>query len=1257
MLKKFFTYTVAITTIMWSMGGMLVLPVSAASAGDLIKLACPAGAGADDACRAVYYIGEDGKKYVFPNQKVYMTWYSNFDDVETVSSTEFLSYPDGGAVAYRPGAKMIKQPGASLPTVYVVGPFEDGKATLWPIASEAAAKEIFGANWNKMIDDLSSFFWGSYSIQDEEVTGLDDYDPSEMKDEASSIGEYMMMEMSDDEDEDNTSNGTLKVQLAAGSPEFIVVPNNVSSLPFTELVFTTTGETVEVEGLTIRRYGVGSKDDFDDVWVVADGRQHGSERSLLSGDYATITFPNDPIVVAPGEPVTVWLMGSLVGEDAIGNYDALGLGSAADVDANGSVSGSFPVVGPMASIATQDAATVTVDEQGSDKTISVGDVQQEVGRFQISVDSPNDLDIKLESITFENKGTVSDLAEVLGNVVVKFSAQTVSKEVVFLDGERMWVDFGGLVFEDGATKSLRILADILSAETSDTIQFEIDDDKDVVATEVSGSLEYGARVEESGVSGTLKNLELKTYTVQTGDINFSSATNPSRNVAPGSKDVVLLEGKITVDTEFDADGLKVRLGTGTANLADKADLEDDWENFSLIIDSTVIDTVDTLTEVSAGGAPAEGTNGDYFDFDTKFNIKPGVHTVRVEADAKNNADVDDAIELFIYSDDLDSPEYSSNGDTVPATELTGTVDGSVVTIKAAVVTVTRNDGNSSESFVGGSKGIEFMKFTIEANDASDVEISSVTLTASSTPNTEYETSDVSNVQLWLDGQKVGSPIDLSSGSFNDINFVVKASQQRQLAISLDTNTVTTTQTLQIGVTDVDATDSEGNTATVNNQSGNALSSGAAGVYSDASSITTLGDFTATVDGNTPDEDILVAKEGVWYSVYTLRLEAQDEELRLTDLFLFNTATNNGATTTGATSTNADARISTLGVFDQAGTLKQEKALSSGALRFDLGTNGAIVVPKDGNTKITVKAKLNSIADGSKTGKTLKLALATTTSPSVKGVVVESGATGSDLTASDITTTSVASDYFILRRTKPTITRFGTPSGQLSSGSDKVIYRFTVSADANEDVAWKAIKFDVTGRFGGYDLNNSTSNGLATSTTNGSGATQQGISGVELYEYGTNQKVQNGSYVVSYGWDLTRDNGEVQIDMNNGIEEVVSNGQSKTYELRATLAGVTADGDFVDVRIDDEADDKANSGDVNYGAVTSDPDRVDGLDNGSITLLNNTIAGARAYSFLWSDYSGSPHSANDEISAADSLDWTNDRLVNIDTSAWSWVASF
>ncbi len=142
---------------------------SEADPGTLIKMACDADRMVNDPCTAVYFYATDGKRHAFPNEKVYFTWYENFDDVIVVTSDFMASLDLGSNVTYHPGTKMVKF--LSVNTVYAV---EKG-GVLRAIDSEATATALYGSNWNTKIDDINDAFFGNYSFGDD-IESASDYD-------------------------------------------------------------------------------------------------------------------------------------------------------------------------------------------------------------------------------------------------------------------------------------------------------------------------------------------------------------------------------------------------------------------------------------------------------------------------------------------------------------------------------------------------------------------------------------------------------------------------------------------------------------------------------------------------------------------------------------------------------------------------------------------------------------------------------------------------------------------------------------------------------------------------------------------------------------------------------------------------------------------------------------------------------------------------------------------------------------------------
>jgi len=140
------------------------------AAGSLIKASTP----------AVYYLGSDGKRYVFPNEKTFKTWYVDFSSVKVISDSQLASYPIGGNVTYKPGSKMIKI--TTDPSVYAI----DARGKLRLIMSEAVAKALYGANWTQMVDDIPDAFFSNYIIG-ANINSASDFNSSAVKAAAASI--------------------------------------------------------------------------------------------------------------------------------------------------------------------------------------------------------------------------------------------------------------------------------------------------------------------------------------------------------------------------------------------------------------------------------------------------------------------------------------------------------------------------------------------------------------------------------------------------------------------------------------------------------------------------------------------------------------------------------------------------------------------------------------------------------------------------------------------------------------------------------------------------------------------------------------------------------------------------------------------------------------------------------------------------------------------------------------------------------------
>lgn len=169
---------------------------------------------------AVYYLGEDGYRYVFPTDKVFFSWYSNFNDVKFISDADLAKVQIGGNVTYKPGTWMVKV--TSRPDTYAV----DRDGELRHVTSEAVASQLYGTNWNQKIHDIADGFFTNYSIGDE-INGTGDYDLTRVAMNSETISEDKNLEAP--EDVYITSNGFSPIDVTVEEGGIVRFINNDST--------------------------------------------------------------------------------------------------------------------------------------------------------------------------------------------------------------------------------------------------------------------------------------------------------------------------------------------------------------------------------------------------------------------------------------------------------------------------------------------------------------------------------------------------------------------------------------------------------------------------------------------------------------------------------------------------------------------------------------------------------------------------------------------------------------------------------------------------------------------------------------------------------------------------------------------------------------------------------------------------------------------------------------------------------------------
>lgn len=105
----------------------------------------------------VYYVDEAGKRRVFPDEATFFSYYDNFDNVVVVQDDQLRKLDLGGRMRMNLGSLIKIQ---SDPKVYEV---QSGGA-IRHVPSETSAIARYGAQWAKLVRDVSVVFFFDYTV-------------------------------------------------------------------------------------------------------------------------------------------------------------------------------------------------------------------------------------------------------------------------------------------------------------------------------------------------------------------------------------------------------------------------------------------------------------------------------------------------------------------------------------------------------------------------------------------------------------------------------------------------------------------------------------------------------------------------------------------------------------------------------------------------------------------------------------------------------------------------------------------------------------------------------------------------------------------------------------------------------------------------------------------------------------------------------------------------------------------------------------
>lgn len=808
---------------------MLGLSASAAApqAGDLIKM---------DGLSSVYYLGNDGKRYVYPSEAVYFSWHKDFSGVVTVSASELQSYPLGSNIVMRPGTKLIKI--TTDPSVYAVEP----NGVLRKIQSEADAIAMFGANWAKRVVDVADAFFTNYtigtplaanevpagtlvktadsgtiyyydganyrSIANEAAFNANRFDFANVVTVSSAItaggsaistSEFAYVPQSKTTGPVVTGSG-VTVSLSATTPAANDLPIGTANTMLKFNITAANDGPAVISGVKLSAIGLGTPQNIQKISVYKDNvKLNNTARDIDSNKEAQINFTN--AVTIPAGTTATFEVRALISAGT--GKHGLSIAKASDVMAGNTVSGSFPVAGNIFTAATVAVGKLTFTDDSALSEVKLGDKGATIAKVKLANDDVENITVK--AITFKKDPASSASDSVVENLKLNFDGQEVAsapsisnRYVTFTLNNPITIN------KSISNKRLTVTADVVDG-AGKTIGLVIEAASDVVAT---GDY-YGY---QSQIATTLTS---RLVTVKAGTVSIEKVNAASDKLRVDVDNQEIGTFKITANSGKNAELSTLRLTITSTN-----------DNIAATSSFTKIENVEvfnktnnTVYDLSHVSTTTASGVKVYANTSMGLMLTSGVtNELVVRFDTLSTATNEDyTVKIADAANDLIIKE--TGNDTVIGDITPNTVELKKVAVETAGATFSLNALSSSYTAVIGTSDVEVLNFNVKAAQNSDAYLRDLTIEKES-GSLAFSTQTVSAVKLWkgdslvktVSSSQIGGGTDLT---FTDLSEKVNANDTNtyKVTVSFVKNTDSSTKNIKFALKDASIEASDGKTIT------------------------------------------------------------------------------------------------------------------------------------------------------------------------------------------------------------------------------------------------------------------------------------------------------------------------------------------------------------------------------------------------------------------------------------------------------------
>lgn len=738
-LRKLFVVSVMISTAL-SMSMVSVSTVSAkASAGDLIKM---------NGLSSVYYLGADGKRYVFPNEKTFMSWYGDFSSIVSVPQSELESYPLGGNVVVRPGTKLVKI--TTNPTVYAVEP----NGSLRSIVSEANAISLFGADWAQRVIDVPDAFFTNYVVNSPLTAGVypvgtivkaansadvyyfDGSNYRKLASEAALLANRLSMS--------NVVTAPATMTITAGGTTISGVEaalTNTAATPGAGVIAGTTGTglvvalssataaattilqgqalanlgtfnltasndgAVKVTTLKVTRTGIAADASVNNVYLF-DGVTRLTDAGSFSSNVASFNAAAGLFTIPAGQTKSITVKADMASS---GSTIGVKINAASDIITSGgsTVSGSFPVSGNIMSIAAVTSpilSTVTVNSVSSvGASVTAGTLQAVLFTSTFAVTTK---EVQMNYVRFNEVGSAP--VDALQNIKLFVNGSQV--------GTTGTIDASGNVAFDLSSAPAKLATNNNTVElrgdvvkgSNRTFTFNIQATADLVLMDENYNVSVSAVNVPTSLTAT---------TIGTGNVSVTADPTFTATQAVKSSTGVTL-ARYTMKAL--GEDMKVQTLTVTPTISSTTlAAGEGLSNITLYVNGSAVGSTKNYLATSANVLPAVPT----FGTTNLFTIPAGTTvTLEIRADLTQDATSGITAVKATLSGGASAFFGVSSSQTVAGTSYSG---NPTLTIVSGALSLSANPGFQSQIALANTVNQKIGSFILQAGSAEAVKVSNI----------------------------------------------------------------------------------------------------------------------------------------------------------------------------------------------------------------------------------------------------------------------------------------------------------------------------------------------------------------------------------------------------------------------------------------------------------------------------------------------------------------------------------------------------